>query len=89
MIFETYKQICLYIQNNPEANLGEVAEHLHKGERTVDVLLGTLKYMLNSPAFFKSEDGITWERVDTPCGIRRGPVDMLDGIEVGDELQNG
>ena len=81
MAFRTYNEVCHYIQDNPEVTPEEIAKHIPLGLRDVDVLLDTLKYMINSPVYFKSEDGVTWEEVVVPVGIKRGEVDMLDGVE--------
>ncbi len=85
MTFETYNQVCDYIQANPDVTFFELNEHIPAGCSMIDVLLGTLKYMLNSPAYFKSEDGISWKEVKVPVGIKRGPVNMLDGLGVEEE----
>lgn len=37
--------------------------------------------MINSPAYFKSEDGVTRKEVQVPVGIKRGEVNMLDDLE--------
>jgi hypothetical protein len=82
--FNTYSEVCDYLQANPEATAVDICDHIDKDQHPVDVLLGTLKYMLNSPAYFKSEDGLTWEQVQGPCGIKRGTVSILDGIGAED-----
>ena len=64
MIFRTSKQVVEYIQANPDVTFEDIYERIPANYIFADVLLETIKYVLFTPALFKSEKGASWERAE-------------------------
>jgi hypothetical protein len=67
-----------HIQANPKVTLSELEEHLESQDSLNNILLETLKYILNSPAYFESKDNITWKQVQVPVRIKCGTATITD-----------